>query len=209
MLCPACQAEVPADSIFCPKCGQKLDAPAKGGTGADKVKQATASNRANDDAESILWTGSYSPKAMVGNWILGGLITVVGIVVAVVAAGTVVVPFVVAVVIVAIWIGMFGYLLIQRLSVDYELTTQRFVHRVGLLSRVTNRIEVIDIDDVQVQQGFVERMLGVGTIKILSSDTSDPVLALKGIGEVNRVATMIDNARRDERRKRGLYVESV
>jgi hypothetical protein len=77
------------------------------------------------------------------------------------------------------------------------------------LSRTTNRVEVIDIDDVQVQQGFVERMLGVGTIKLLSSDTSDPVLSLRGIADVNRVATLIDNARRDERRKRGLYVEAV
>jgi len=213
MLCPACQADVPSDSVFCPKCGQKLDAPApanaKESTGADKIKQAVASNRAADDAEVKLWTGSYSPKAMVGNWILAGLITVAAATAGALSAFNPMIVFIAAIVAAAIWIAMLFYVIVLRLSVDYELTTQRFVHRVGLLSRTTNRVEVIDIDDVQVQQGFVERMLGVGTIKILSSDVSDPMLQLKGIADVNRVATLIDNARRDERRKRGLYVEAV
>ena len=213
MQCPGCQAEVPANSAFCPKCGQKLAepgiAPAVAASGAEKIKQAAASNRADDAPEQKLWSGSYSPKAMIGNWILAGLITIAAIAAFVLSAFNPIVLFVAAVIIIAIWVGMAGYLLIQRLSVDYELTSQRFVHRIGLLSRTTNRVEVIDIDDVQVVQGFVERMMGVGTIKILSSDTSDPVLQLKGIDDVNRVATMIDNARREERRKRGLYVESV
>ena len=96
----------------------------------------------------------------------------------------------------------------MRLSVDYTLTNQRFIHQVGFLRRVSNRVEVIDIDDVQYEQGLFERMFGVGTIKVLSSDVSDPKLWLKGIDDVQRVANLIDNARRDERRKRGLYVVS-
>ena len=38
---------------------------------------------------------------------------------------------------------------------------------------------------------------------------SDPSLVLRGIDNVQQVASMIDNARRDERRKRGLYMETV
>ena len=72
-----------------------------------------------------------------------------------------------------------------------------------------NRIEVIDIDDVTVEQGLIERMFGVGTIRLLSSDTSDPKLFLRGIDDVKRVAAMIDDVRRDERRKRGMYIETV
>jgi len=98
---------------------------------------------------------------------------------------------------------------LTRLSVDYSLTSQRLVHKTGILRQVTNRIEVIDIDDVQFVQGLMERMFGVGTIKLLSSDTSDPSLVLRGIDNVQQVASMIDNARRDERRKRGLYMETV
>ena len=108
-----------------------------------------------------------------------------------------------------VWLCMGAYLLYKRLSVEYSLSTQRFVLQSGILRRVTNRIEVIDIDDVTVEQGFVERMFGVGTIKILSSDVSDPKVQLPGIDDVKRIATMIDDVRREERRKRSMYIESV
>jgi len=107
------------------------------------------------------------------------------------------------------WLWSLAYYAWARLSVDYSLTNQRLVHKTGILRQVTNRIEVIDIDDVQFVQGLMERMFGVGTIKLLSSDTSDPSLVLRGIDNVQQVASMIDNARRDERRKRGLYMETV
>jgi hypothetical protein len=52
-------------------------------------------------------------------------------------------------------------------------------------------------------------MFGVGTIKLLSSDLSDPKLVLRGIDDVRRVANVIDDARREERRKRAVYMETV
>jgi membrane protein YdbS with pleckstrin-like domain len=100
-------------------------------------------------------------------------------------------------------------LVVARLSVEYTLTTQRLIHKRGLLRRVTDRVEVIDIDDVSYSQGPIERLLGIGTIQLLSSDVSDPQLVLRGIDNVQQVATLIDNARREERRRRGLYLESV
>jgi hypothetical protein len=49
----------------------------------------------------------------------------------------------------------------------------------------------------------------VGTISIRSSDQTHPQIELLGIEKVREVAAMIDEARRQERRKRGLYVEAV
>jgi membrane protein YdbS with pleckstrin-like domain len=79
----------------------------------------------------------------------------------------------------------------------------------GLLWRQTDRIEVIDIDDVAFTQGPVERVFGLGTVRITSSDQSHPELSLPGIENVQIVAGLIDDARRNERRRRGLYIESV
>jgi hypothetical protein len=62
---------------------------------------------------------------------------------------------------------------------------------------------------VAVQQGPIQRMLGVGTVKITSTDRSTPEFTLAGIGDVRQVATMIDEARRNERRKRGVHIESI
>jgi uncharacterized membrane protein YdbT with pleckstrin-like domain len=97
----------------------------------------------------------------------------------------------------------------RKLTVKYQLTTQRFIHEKGLLKRVTDRIEVIDIDDVSVEQRLIERMVGVGTIKLISSDRSHPVLMLRGIEKVREVAATIDDLRRKERRRRGLHIESI
>jgi hypothetical protein len=67
---------------------------------------------------------------------------------------------------------------------------------------------LIDIDDVAFSQGLIQRMLGVGTIRVTSSDRSHPTLALLGIDEVDRVSGMIDDARRKERRRRSLHIEA-
>jgi uncharacterized membrane protein YdbT with pleckstrin-like domain len=108
-----------------------------------------------------------------------------------------------------LWVFLIGMLAYKKVSVHYELTNQRFIHKAGILKRVTDRIEVIDIDDVRYEQGIVQRMLGVGTIRISSSDRSHPELVLSGIDEVARIADMIDDVRRKERRRRGLHIESI
>ena len=97
----------------------------------------------------------------------------------------------------------------RRLSVKYRLTNQRLFHEAGILRRVTDRIEIIDVDDVTVEQGIVERMLGVGTIRVTSSDRTSPELHMPGIDHVKEVADTIDQARRAERQRRGLFIESV
>jgi hypothetical protein len=52
-------------------------------------------------------------------------------------------------------------------------------------------------------------MLNVGTIRVTSSDHSNPELPMPGIDDVKVVADKIDKARRAERERRGLYIESV
>lgn len=205
MNCPKCDLTVPADAVFCPSCGAKVSAD----TAADKLRGKSLEARSSaNDAEISLWHGGFSPKAMIGSWILAALVTVVAIAASMFAnyggAGV----FVAIMVSLAIWAGLGLQLLYRRYAVEYELTNQRLVHKRGILRRVTNRIETIDIDDVQVEQGFVERMFGVGTIKILSSDVSDPMLIIAGIDGVKEVGKMIDDARRQERRKRGVHIET-
>jgi hypothetical protein len=52
-------------------------------------------------------------------------------------------------------------------------------------------------------------VLGVGTIRITSSDRTHPQLVLRGIESVREVSGLIDSARRKERVRRGLHIESV
>lgn len=215
MLCSACNTEVSADAAFCPKCGQRLGGGAASGapapaasTPAEKLRAAQPTGATQQEPEHELWRGSYSPKAMYGHWFLAIVVSLAAIVLAVLIpnpaawiAGAVAVP--------AIWLALLLTLAVRRLSIEYTLTTQRFLHQRGLLRRVANRILLIDIDDVTHEQGLIERMVNVGTITLRSTDVSDPILRLPGIDDVQRVANLIDDARREERRKRAIYMATV
>jgi len=178
---------------------------------SDRFRDAVQSRQGDDDeAETDVWQGGYSSRAMFGNWLLAGVLTIV-LLVAVLAAGPGNFSYWAAWLVIAalIWGGFACLLAYRKLTVKYQLTTQRFIHEAGLLKRVTDRIEVIDIDDVSFEQRILERMVGVGTIKLISSDRSHPVLVMRGIEGVKEVASLIDDLRRKERRRRGLHIEAI
>ncbi len=176
----------------------------------DRFEQQIASRRDNlddHDPEETLWSGGYSSKAMTGWWIV---LIVLSIALLVGCFMFTQLTLVMAMsIIVIMWVFVAGNYARMRLGYHYELTSQRFIHKTGLLSRRSDRIEVIDIDDVSYEQGPVQRLLGVGTIHITSSDRSDPELSLVGIDKVSQVAGLIDDVRRNERRRRSLHIESI
>lgn len=157
------------------------------------------------DPEESLWEGGYSPKAMIGSWI--GLI-ILSIVLLVAAGFIEQFTFGIAlIVIVVLWVLVGLNYAAKRLGVHYELTSQRFIHKTGILTRRSDRIEVIDISDVSYEQGPIQRMFNVGSILIISTDKSDPRLELVGINNVSEVAGLIDDVRRGERRRRSIHIE--
>lgn len=174
---------------------------------SDHVRQIAEGQ--DEVPEETLWEGGYSAADMYGWWAICAVITVVAILVCVLVPGLAINPIawaVAAVVVGLCWLYGLCVMAARKLGVDYKLTTQRFIHRHGILSRVTDRIEVIDIDDVSYRQGLFERMFGVGTVTVVSSDRSHPTLVLRGITPVAEVADKIDDVRRKERRRRGLHI---
>jgi membrane protein YdbS with pleckstrin-like domain len=173
----------------------------------DRLRPGGNSSPAAQPNEEELWSGTYSGKAMIGPAFGLAVLTIAGLIAAsfagpigwsVAAAATLI-----------LW-TIFGLVILYRkLSVRYRLTTFRFFHETGLLSRVRNRIEVIDINDVTLQQGLIERMFNVGTIHVQSSDVTHPDIYLPGIVDVGRVTDLIDNTRRAERQRRGLFMENI
>lgn len=162
-----------------------------------------------DQDESVLWTGSFSAKGLIHSWLLAILLSIVLPIGGLTVQADGVAWAVILAVIGLVWIGLLILLGFQKLNVHYELTDQRLIHRHGILLRRTNRIELIDIDDVSHEQGLIERFFDVGTIKITSSDRSHPVMLLPGIDHVDRVAMLIDDARRRERMRRGIHIEQI
>lgn len=210
ILCPSCRTELPDAATFCSSCGAQVNpAQPKNVDPQEILRNAAPKAGGKDDQEQELWQGGYSAKAMIGSWLAAVAVTIGILLLAFFLAFTGIAVLIAGIVIAVLWTIMFAMYAYQRLSVRYTLTSQRFVHERGILSRQTDRVEVIDVDDVSFRQGLIERMLNVGTIELVSSDRTDPNLKLRGIDDVKRVADMIDEARRVERRKRGLHIEQV
>ncbi len=207
MNCQSCGAELPDAALFCPKCGERFPQEGEAGDAAtprERFNTAAMSRRegTGTEIEEKLWEGTYSGKAMLGTWILGALASVgLGIGAAFFLPLAIGIP--------VIWLILGGALAYEKLSIHYELTTQRLIHKSGFFKRVSDRIEVIEIDDVSFEQGIVQRMMNVGTIRIQSDDRTHPELVLYGISDVKVVADLIDDVRRKERRRRGLHINSM
>lgn len=159
------------------------------------------------DAEETLWQGGYSAQAMGGVWLAALLATVALVTVSLLYETLP--PWIAVAIAAAIWVIAGIVYAVRRLGIQYELTTQRFIHQHGVLGRRTERIEVIDIEDVSFHQGPVQRLLGIGTIELTSTDRSHPQLIMPGIAQVKTIAGLIDDVRRRERQRRSLHIRSM
>jgi len=209
--CNLCGSILPQGARFCSQCGSRVEIPL-GQEGRWSVSVGGASERG---AEEVLWVGYMSWRALVPVFAL-----------ALAAAGcwSFVLtapsngsnqgshPWLSAMV----WNGWLAiamvttaYWLYRRWDDTYTLSTRRIMYRHGILSRATHFTEIIDVDDVAVQQALWERVLGVGTIRITTSDDSHPWLNVAGVYPVHEIAELIDEARHRERVARGLHVEVI
>jgi membrane protein YdbS with pleckstrin-like domain len=213
MFCAKCRAEIPPDAAFCPKCGAAVSAataPARAATPTERMQGASAA--VPQEPEQELWRGGYSAKAMYGEWAFAIAMFTPLILIASRLADK---PYrspalmVAGCVIIIVWLFVLLRLIYRQASVSYTLTNQRFLIERGLLRRVHDRVLLIDIDDVSFSQGLIERFINVGTIKLTSTDASDRELKMIGIANVQYVANLIDDARREERRKRAIYMANV
>ena len=115
------------------------------------------------------------------------------------------IPLVIAlIVLLIVWFKAFLF----KNKIRYRLTSERFFVNVGILSRKVDELELIRVNDVTMSQTIAERMLGLGTVTVLSNDETTPTLVLKGISGPEKVKESIRNAAA-KKRQAGLYVERI
>jgi uncharacterized membrane protein YdbT with pleckstrin-like domain len=94
----------------------------------------------------------------------------------------------------------------------YELTTQRFRIRRGILNRRLDELELYRVKDYVLEQPLFLRMMGRGNLTIVTSDASTRTLVLRAIADVELVREQLRNAvqaERDRKRVRELDIDDA
>lgn len=89
-------------------------------------------------------------------------------------------------------------------SLRYRLTSQRLFVQKGLIAKHLEELELFRVKDVTVKQGILQRLLGFGTIIVLSTDDSNPQVTLIGINKPLDVKETIRNSFRTARKREGV-----
>jgi len=202
MPCRHCGAEIPDSSAFCPTCGASQHQPV-----APFTPPAGA---AINVPEETLWTGRFSARAEALHWILWIFwLAILAVLYAkffveksrtlhVCLLGAALLPGLLLLVRIAL----------EKLTVRYRLTNQRLFRKRGLLTRRADELELIRVDDVAVTQDFVQRLLNVGTVTVLSTDATDPKLTIEGIADPFGLKEKIRTQVR-ARRSRTTFLETL
>ena len=88
-------------------------------------------------------------------------------------------------------------------SIRYHLTSQRLKIISGLLSRKIVEIELFRIRDLSVEQGFIHRLLSIGTVRAASSDQDAEDVLLAGIKDAVKVKDILRNFVMESRKSTG------
>ena len=165
-------------------------------------------------AEAEIWVGRTHWKHFAGRLIVWGVCNVaLAVIVGWVASrvdwlGFTGAFWAIAGVVVVSGIFVVGRVVLAVLGHRYRLTSQRLFIERGILSRSVDQTELIRVDDVRLHKSFLNRVFGLGSVGIVSTDTSDREVVIEGIREAEKVAEAIRTHMRLMRR-RSLFVENL
>ena len=146
--------------------------------------------------ETEVWSGTPSQKSNLGLFALCAVVAIVLIGSAARFEGSMRL-FAFALLLLPIGIAICRWLVTA--SLQYTLTDQRLILRRGVFSRSTDYVELYRVKDSHFTQTFVERMLGLGTIRLRTTQDSAPVVDLIGMNAPeplwNKIRSLVETRR--------------
>ena len=132
--------------------------------------------------ENIVWSGTPSQKNNLGIFLLCALvmIAIIGSAIKLAHGGTPSTPLLALLLLPA---AVAGWRWLVTRSTQYTLTDQRLKTRRGVFGRVTDDLELYRVKDSHFTQPFLQRLLGIGTITLRTTDASAPLITLPGMAD--------------------------
>ena len=99
-----------------------------------------------------------------------------------------------AVLIAAFGLGLLILLIwwLKCLGTTLTVTTKRTTLRTGILAKNTNDVWHRDVRNIQVHQGFLQRLFGVGAVAISSAGQGGVEIAVSGVPNPEKIRRLID-----------------
>lgn len=101
-----------------------------------------------------------------------------------------------------------GGVVLKIFGTRYRLTNQRLFIERGIIRQTIDQSELIRVDDVRMYKSFVDRIFGLGSVAVMSTDISDAEVRIEGVSEPEKIAESIRLRMRTMRRK-SLFVENL
>jgi len=218
--CPKCRKQLDDDSKFCKHCGAPAaDSPPPATPAQAAPSVTTAKSERGDKGTGIyrdpkeekpVWEGRPAWRSYWGHWLFWMLASLVCIVLSRKWAGGESALFkAVLLLVVGAAVAMLVRQALLLFSLKYRLTTQRLFLVRGIVSRTTDQMELMRVDDVRLRQSLMDRVVNTGDVEILGADATDPKLVLEAINEPARVAELLRLHVRGMRSKGTLLVENL
>jgi membrane protein YdbS with pleckstrin-like domain len=86
----------------------------------------------------------------------------------------------------------------------YRISNYRIDVEFGLLSKNIETLELWHVEDIKYYQSFIDRILGVGTITVISHDDTTPKLELKSLPNPRALFDSLKNRVIAVKRQRGV-----
>jgi hypothetical protein len=134
-----------------------------------------------DDREEIYFDGSPPIRAHWAKLLLAYLASLLLILVAAILIDKRKGPLPVPMLMIMIALILPGLPMILVRSVRYRISNYRIDFERGLLAKNIDTMELWHVEDLHFHQSLLERIMGVGTITVLSKDDSMPTLELFGL----------------------------
>lgn len=91
----------------------------------------------------------------------------------------------------------------------YSLTASKLLVNTGLVNLHEEEVRLYRIRDLRLSQSFAERLFGVGSICVESSDASVPHLDLIHVKNPRKVKDVLSQAVEESRRKNGIRATEI
>jgi uncharacterized membrane protein YdbT with pleckstrin-like domain len=130
--------------------------------------------------EKEIWSGTPSQLRHIGLYALCAVVAL-GLLIAAISMHASSSVWWLPLLLVILPLGVAGQRFLQTRFERITLTDQRLILRRGILSRSTDYVELYRIKDSHFTQPFAERMLGLGTIRLRTTQDSAPLVVLSGM----------------------------